>query len=178
MASEIARPEGSAWAEVTKANTDMERYQAGQYAIEAVDVAGFDHPVPRFFFDLPWADAGDTVIDGILAQLASAPDISQATGVKELRKARDLVGQPVTVLGVSAVSGDLEDSRWGAYTRLTVSVDGGAPEVLNVSAAQVQVTMWRLFCEGLLPASGRFVELAAAKKGRNAPLGFSYEEKF
>jgi len=171
------RPDG-AFDVLKAATTDLERYEAGQYAIELVPLVHGSGEIPRFFYDLPWANDDADVVSGILAQLASAPDIAKATQAKELRKVNDLVDQPVTVLGLAVRTSDVEDAAWSGYLSLTVSVDGGAPEVINTGAAQVCVTMWRLWCEGRLPASGRFTKLGAPQKGRNQPLGFVVEDRF
>lgn len=171
------RPEG-AYEVLKAAATPEQRFEAGKYATELVPLVGGAGEVPRFFYDLPWADDDADVVSGILAQLAGAADIAEATKAKELRKAKDILGEPVTVLGLAVRTSDVEDAAWSGYLSLTVSVDGGPPEVINTGAAQVCVTMWRLWCEGRFPASGRFTELGAPQKGRNRPLGFVVEDKF
>lgn len=164
------------WAEIQAAATPIEKHRLARWAVEAVEVPGFDHPVPRFFFDLPWAGDDNSVVDSILADIITAEDITTVTDRRESRKLADIKGRPVVVHGIEAARGDLEDSRWGAYLKVTISVDGGDPELFFVSSAQVTVTLWRLFMEGRLPAEGVFVEVAAAKKGQSAPMGFQVEE--
>lgn len=178
MTSEIARPEGSAWEMIKAANTELERFEAGQFAVRPLAVPGFRHPVPPLFFDLPWNDDDDEIVEGILANLAASEDIAAATQEKELRDPADLCGHTIRVLGVAARTSDVEDAKWGAYLSITASVDGGPPEVLNTGAGQVVVTMWRLHCEGKIPCSGTFVKYGAEKQGRNQPLGFRIEEDF
>ena len=175
MAKEVARPEGSAFELLKAAGNATERFAAGQYAITPVPVPGFTHPVPPLFFDMPWNDDDDEIVSGILANLAAAEDIVEATSAKELRDPTDVLGQRVQILGVAARKSDVEDAKWGAYMSLTVSVEGNPPEVMNTGAGQVAVTVWRLFCEGRLPATGKFVEYGAAKQGRNRPLGFEVD---
>lgn len=173
--SEVVRPEGSAF-ELLKAATDAKsRFEAGHYALGTVTVPGVDNPIPRFFFDLPWAESDEGAFDAILAQLAGAENIEEATHRKELRKLEDVIGQPATILGVVARQSDVEDSKWGAYLSLTVSVDGGEPEVINSGNGEVCVTAWRLYCEGRLPAQGVFVHRGEARKGRSQPIGFQVE---
>lgn len=176
--NEVAKYEGSAWAMVKDANNATERFTAGQYAVEPIPVPEFDRPVPRFFFDLPWGDDDDATVAGILAQLASADDIDTATHPTELRKASELVGEPVTVLGMVARKSGVEDAAWGAYLACTVSVDGGEPEMLPIGSPQICVTLWRRWCEGRFPVSGQIVALGSKKPGRNQPLGFEIEEAF
>lgn len=168
-------PDG-AWASIVAATDAGEKHRLARWAVTPVEVPGFEKPVPPFFFDLPWSEGNEGMIDSILADIVTAEDISTVADKRETRKLPDIVNQPVEVLGVMAATGDLEDARWGAYLVATISVEGGDPELFFVSAAQPTVTLWRLAMEGKLPAHGLFVEVAAAKKGQNAPLGFRYEE--
>lgn len=167
-----------AWPAIQAAPDITAKRALARWAVTAAEVPGFDKPVPPFFFDLDWDDDNESAIDSILADIALAEDISTVADKRESRKLMDLVDQPITVLGIRAARGDLEDSRWGAYLRVTASVNGGKPELFFVSSAQVTVTLWRLHVEGKLPASGQMVEVAAAKKGQSAPLGFRVEEAF
>ena len=178
MSSEVARPEGSAFELFKSAATDRERFEAGKFATTAVAVPGFAKPVPPLFFDLPWNDDTDEVRLGILAQIAGASDIEKATQAKELRRAGDIIGQPVEVLGVAARVSDVEDADWGAYVVLTCSVDGGDPEAIPVGAPEVCVVMWRVYCEGKLPVRGTFVRRGREKAGRDQPIGFQLETDF
>lgn len=173
--TDIARQEGGAYAALVKAENATERYEAGQYAMELTDVPGFTHPVPRFFFDLPWADDDETTVESILVNLAAADDIEKATSQEKLRKLDDIIGQPVTILDIRAQQSDLEDAKWGAYIMLALSVDGGAQEAISTGHGQVCVTLWRCFCEGRLPVSGVFKKLGTPTKGRNQPIGFQVE---
>lgn len=175
MSSEVAVPQGSAFDLLKAADTPKARQEAGRYAVEAVPVPDFKYPVPRFFFDLPWAD-DENGFDDILAQLAAAEDIEAATERKELRKIDEVIGRPVVVLGALARRSEVEaDAKWGAYLSLTVSVDGAEPEVLNSGHGEVCVTVWRLYCEGRLPAAGMFVKRGEPKVGRKQPIGFQVE---
>lgn len=178
MSKEVALPADSAFAVLKAASSEVEKLQAGEYAIAEVPLVGGVGVVPRFFYDLPWADDDDKVVSGILAQLAASDDIDKATHAKELRKADDVVGLDMRVLGVAVRASDVEDAKWAAYLSLTCSIEGGDPEVINTGAAQICVTMWRRWCEARFPVSGRIVKLGAPKKGRNQPLGFEVEEKF
>ena len=178
MTKEIERPADSAFAVLKAANTATAKLEAGEYAIAEVPLVGGVGVVPRFFYDLPWADDDDQVVSSILAQLAASEDIDRATKAKELRKAEDVVGLDMRVLGVAVRASDVDDAKWAAYLSLTCSVEGGEPEVINTGAAQICVTMWRRWCEGRFPVSGRIVKLGAPKKGRSQPLGFEVEEKF
>lgn len=178
MPKEIARPEGSAYDLLKAADTPTSKYEAGRYAVEAVEVPGFVHPVPRFMFDLPWNDDDDEIVAGILANIAAADNLEAATAGQELRDPGDLCGERVRILGVAARKSDLDDAKWGAYVTLTVSVNDGPPEVLNTGAGQVAVTAWRLYCDGALPANGTFVKYGTPKPGRSQPLGFQVEGEF
>lgn len=173
--SEVVPVSESAY-EVLKAATDgASRYAAGQYAMELVAVENVDIPVPRFFLDLPWAESDDGAFDSILTQLAASDDIAEATHQKELRKLEDLCNVPAVILGAVARVSDVPDSRWGAYLSLTVSFDGGEPEVISTGNGEVCVTVWRLYCEGRLPMSGMFVKRGEARKGRKQPIGFQVD---
>lgn len=173
---EIAQTNDGAWATLAAASSELERYQAGQFAITPLPVPGFLAPVPPLFFDLPWADDDDATVTGILAGLAAAEDIDKATEATELRDPAELCGQTVTVLGVTARKSDLPKANWGAYLSMTCSVEGGPPEVLNTGAGEVCVVMWRRWCEGRIPVTGTFIKRGSAKEGRNQPLGFQIEE--
>lgn len=175
MSSEIARPEGSAFDLLKAAADPKARMEAARYAVEAIPVPDFKFPVPRMFFDLPWSGDDAESFDAILAQMAGAEDIEAATSDAELTDPYDIIGVPVTVFGVIARKSDLEDSRWGAYLALTASVDGGEPETINTGAGEVCVVMWRLYCEGRLPAHGVFDVKGEKKKGRKQPLTFRVE---
>ena len=178
MSKEITRQPDSAFEVLKAAATPTARLEAGEYAIAEVPLVGGVGVVPRMFYDLPWADDDDQVVSQILAQLAASEDIDQATKTKELRKADDVVDLPMVVLGLAVRASDVDDAKWGAYLSLTCSIENEAPEVINTGAAQICVTMWRRWCEGRFPVSGRIVKLGAPKKGRNQPLGFAVEEKF
>jgi hypothetical protein len=175
---EVAIPEGGAFAQLMNAQTPMERFQAGQWAVEAVKVPGFKAPVPRFMFDLPWAQSNEETVTQILANLAAADDIEKATADKELRSPEEIAGQPVTVLDVVCRPSDVDDAKWGAYMSLMCTVAGAPPEVINTGAGQVAVTMWRCYCQGLLPVTGTFKLLGTPTKGRSQPVGFSVESSF
>lgn len=175
MSKELKIPEGGAFATLKGATTDAERYEAGRFATTPVDVPGFTYPVPPLFFDLPWADDDDEVAAGILAQIAGAADIEKATTGAELTDPYDIIGEPVTVLGGVARRSDIPDAKIGAYLSLTVSVDGGDPEVINTGAGEVYVVFWRMWCEGRVPFRGSFTLKGTPKKGRKQPLGFKVE---
>ena len=176
MASkEITRPEGSAYELLKAAKTDAERFEAGQYAVTKIEVPGFDLPVPRFFFDLPWVPEGDEVFESMLATMAAADDIDAASAERELVSAEDLVGKPVRVLGGMAQRSDLEEGSQGAYLWLTVSVEGGPPQLVLTGAAEVCVLFWRKYCAGQVPFDGRFITRGQGKKGRKPPIGFAVE---
>lgn len=175
MSSEVVRPEGSAFEMLKAADNPKARFDAGQYAVGTIEVPGIAVPVPRFFFDLPWAESDDQAFDAILAQLAAAENIEEATERKELRKIEDFIGEPVEILGAVARESDVADAKWGAYLSLTVRVGGGEPEVVSTGNGEVCVTVWRLYCEGKLPARGIFVKRGEPKKGRNQPIGFQVE---
>lgn len=178
MSSEVVRPQGSAFDMFKAADTELARYEAGQFAVNPIPVPGFKYPVPPLFFDLPWNDDDDEIQAGILAQLASAADIDAATAAKELTDPYDILGKPVTILGVSARMSDVEDAKWGAYMVLTCSVDNGAPEAITTGAGEVCVLVWRRFCEGRMPIGGSFVLRGSPKTGRKQPLGFEVEDAF
>lgn len=178
MSSEVQRPQGSAFDMWKAATNEVERYEAGQFAVTPVPVPGFAFPVPPMFFDLPWNDDDDEIQAGILAQLAGAENIDEATAQKELTDPYDIIGTPVKILGVSARKSDVKDAKWGAYLILTCSVDGGAPEAITTGAGEVCVLVWRRFCEGRLPISGHFVKRGSEKQGRKQPLGFEVVEAF
>lgn len=178
MSQEIARPAGSAFDMFRAATTERERWEAGQFAVKPIPVPGFKYPVPPMFFDLPWNDDNDEIVEGILTGLAAAEDLVEATQDREMPDAADYVGRNVTVLGVAARVSDIEDARWGAYLTLTISVDNGAPEIVTTGAGEVCVLMWRLYCESKLPAAGRFVLRGAKKEGRKQPVGFALDAPF
>lgn len=171
-------PDHPAWSVMKNATTDAERYAAGQYVTEPVPFPDLDKPAPRFFADLPWpSENGDATAD-IMARLASADDLEAATDQQSSRKPSDTLGQPVTVLGVQARRSDIEDSTWGACVALTVSVDGGPPEVMFSGSPEVCVVAWRRYVEGKLPFSGEFVGRGQKKAGRNQAVGFRLVEAF
>lgn len=173
--SEVAIPGDGAWATLQKAQTQAERYAAGQYATEAIPVPEFDAPVPRFFFDLPWADDDEATVDTILANLAGAEDLEAATAGNELRKLDAIIGEPVEVFDIRARKSEVDEAKWGAYLTLALSVDGGPQEVISSGHGQVCVTMWRCFMEDRLPVRGVFKKLGTPTKGRNQPIGFMVE---
>lgn len=181
--TQVARPEGSAYDLLVAASDYPTRLEAARYAVEAVPVPGFEWPVPRMFFDLPWANDGESVVDDILAQVAAAEDLEVATSNAELTDPYDILGQPVTVLGVVARQSQLtvrpgeNDPKWGAYLTLTCSVAGAPPEVINTGSGEVCVVMWRLYCGGLLPAHGVFDVKGQPVKGRKQPLTFRLESE-
>jgi hypothetical protein len=179
MASkDVARANDGAWQTWLAATNDVERFEAGKFATTPVPVPGFLSPVPPMFFDMPWADDNESTVGSILANLAAAEDIAAATEDRELRDPKDICGAKVVVLGLAARRSELPDASWGAYLSLTCSVDGGSPEVLNTGAGEVCVTMWRAWCQGMLPLTGTFVLRGSAKEGRNQPLGFQIEPTF
>lgn len=165
----------SAWAAVQRAAGPVERYEAGLYAVELVDMAGCRQPVPRLMLDLPWADDDEQTVEQILVGLIVADDIEQVTNREGLRKLKDICDLPVTVFDVRARPGDVDDAKWGAYVSLAVSVDGGTQEAISSGHAQVITTLWRCWCEGRFPVSGRFVKLGKPKVGRDQPIGFQVE---
>lgn len=173
--TDIAKQEGGAYAALVKATNATERFEAGQYAMETIDLPGINAPIPRFFFDLPWADDDETTVDSILVNLAAAEDIEAATGQDKLRKLDEIVGQPVTVFDIRAQKSEVDDAKWGAYLVLALSVDNGPQEAISTGHGQVCVTLWRCFCEGRLPVSGVFKKLGTPTKGRNQPIGFKVE---
>lgn len=171
-----AVPEGGAFATLAAATTAADRYAAGQAALELISVPGMTKPAPKFMFDLPWAEDDDAAVADILARLAAAEDITDATAEKDLRKVKDIAGQDVTILDLRVRPSDVEDSDWGCYLSLAVSVDGGPQEVINTGAAQVAVVLWRCWCEGRFPVTGQFRLLGQAKPGRSQPVGFRVDD--
>lgn len=172
---EMVRQEGGAYAALVAATDPVARYDAGTYAMELLPVPGFRFPVPRFFFDLPWAEDNDETVAQILVNLASAPDIEEATAKTELRKIEDICNQAVTVVDLRAAESDVEDARWGAFLQLAVRLEDGSMETFSSGHQQVCVTLWRCYCEGRLPVSGVFRKLGKAKTGRSQPVGFQVE---
>lgn len=178
MSSEVARPEGSAFDLWKAATNDRQRWEAGQYAVTPVPVPGFKYPVPPMFFDLPWNDDNDEIVAGILTGLAAAEDLEAATQNREPRDLGELAGRAIEILGVAARTSDVEDAKWGAYLMLTVTIDGGPPEVVTTGAGEVCVLCWRLFCEGKLPAKGVVTLRGAKREGRKQPVGIALESDF
>lgn len=167
----------SAYELVAKAANETERYAAGQYAIETVNDPATGQPMPRFIFDLPWAADGGDAQDEILARVAAADDIEQASEETKLRKARSIVGERVLVYGLLARASDVEESKWKCYLALTCSVANGGTEVINCGAPQVMVIMWRAYMEGKLPLLGTFIEVGTPKKGQDRALSFRIESQ-
>lgn len=166
-----------AFVRLQQAKTDVERYEAGQYAMQLLEVPGLERPIPRFMLDMPWDRDNDDTVEAILLNLATSADIEEATGERKLRKPEDVIGKAVVLLDVKMRRSDVQDAKWGAYAVLSLSVDGQPPEVMTSGHAQVLVTLWRCWCEGRFPVAGVFKLLGTPTKGRNQPVGFQVESK-
>lgn len=167
-----AAPAHPAWDAVAASKTPAERVLRARGAIGLIEAPGFKRPIPALMLDLPQLDEDQAIIDGILVGLAAADDIVAATKPQDLRKPEDVANQLVTVSDIGVRASDVEDAAWGAYVSLMVQVGDAMPEVINTGSAQVIITLWRCWCEGLFPVRGRFVLLGTAKAGRNQPVGF------
>jgi hypothetical protein len=161
-----------AYSTIEAATTREEKSRLARWAVSGVALPDFDLPVPPMFFDFPWAAEGEDAVDDILVQIVMADDLATAVSGRELRKVSELLGKEVVIHGAMARKGQIEDAKWGAYLTLTVQVDGAEAEVVHTSSPQIVTTVWLLYARGELPARGTFAEVAVAKKGQNAALGF------
>jgi len=163
------------WGEVATTTDDTERYARAQWAVGLVEDPGTGKRVPRFAYDLPWDDDSEATVNNILVGIIAAPSVEAATVDKELRKAADLIGEPLQVFDIRARWSDIDEGGWPFYLSMDVSVAGGPREVVNCGAQQVITTLWRLYAEGRLPIQGALVKLGTPTKGRNQPIGFQPE---
>lgn len=166
------------WEAIQAAPDRAAKVAAARDAMVLMDMPGCDRPVPKLFVDLPWVDSDEAQAE-ILARVIAAESLTEALGGEDdLPDMDTYVGRQITLWGVTARKGDIEEG-WGAYITLDITVAGeDGHRVVNTSAAEIVVDAWRAHCEGLFPFTAQVILKGKPTKGRSQPIGLAVESKF
>ncbi len=108
---------------------------------------------------LGMSTAGNVAMARANAQgILTAPTIDEMFARHELTRVRDVLGEPLTVLGVRWIQGDYDTAGPGFYAVMETANTDGEKVQVSCGARNVMAQLWRLNQLGTFPIQVAIVE--------------------
>ena len=112
-------------------------------------------------------DDPEAVARAIAQDILTAPTIDEVFARRELTHARDVLGEPLTVLGVRWMQGDYDTAGPGFYAVMEAANHDGEKVQVSCGARNVMAQLWRLNELGAFP-----IQVAIVESGRTTAAGY------
>ena len=114
-------------------------------------------------------DDPEAVARAIAHDILTAPTIDEVFARRELTHARDVLGEPLVVLGVRWMQGDYNSTGPGFYAVIEAASDDGEKVQVSCGARNVMAQLWRLHELDAFPIHVAIVESAAPPRPATSP---------
>jgi hypothetical protein len=112
-------------------------------------------------------DDPEAVSRAIVHDILSAPTIDEVFRRRELTHARDVLGEPITVLDVRWMKGDYDTEGPGFYAVMDAASADGEKVQVSCGARNVMAQLWRLRELDAFP-----IQVAIVESGRTTAAGY------